>query len=251
MSTDINRRALMVGLVSAAALWDDPFVEAQDSQPPPDPSLYIPKTHVVEERKFLHDFMEEFPFIALVTSSPTLRITHIPSVLDRARGRFGTLRGHISGQNPQHAAFDGAHQAIAVFRGPQGYISPSWYATQTSVVPTWNFAVVHVSGRPRAITDKSKAYDLLATLIKRNEQRVGSTNYDFAAQPREYIDRMMQGISPFEMEIEAIEGKFKLGQERAAGDRTGVVDHLKTGAYKEQSLYDLTQSFYSNPSKVG
>jgi transcriptional regulator len=249
MSTDINRRALMFGLLSTPLLWDESLADAQVPDGSPDPSLYIPKAHNVEERTFLHDFMEDFPFIALVTASPTLRITHIPSVLDRTRGRFGTLLGHISAQNPQKAVFDGAHQAVAVFRGPHGYISPTWYATQTSVVPTWNFAVVHVSGRPRAITDKSKAYDLLATLIKRNEQRVGSTTYDFAAQPREYVDRMMQGISPFEMEIEAIEGKFKLGQERAEGDRKGVVEHLKSGPYKERSLADLTQSFYSSPPK--
>jgi transcriptional regulator len=151
--------------------------------------------------------MEGFPFIALVTAAPTPRITHIPSVPDRTRGRIGTLLGHISAQNPQNSAFDGTHHATAVFRGPHGYISPSWYATLTSVVPTWNFAVVHVSGRPRAITDRNKAYDLLATLISKNEQRIGSTGYDFAAQPREYVDRMMQGIRPFEMEIEAIEGK--------------------------------------------
>jgi len=249
MSDDIDRRALLLGLLSTAALWGEASTEAQEAQSSPDPSLYIPKAHIVEERKFLHDFMEEYPFIALVTAAPGLRITHIPSVLDRTRGRFGTLLGHISAQNPQKAAFDGAHQAVAVFRGPHGYISPSWYPSQMSVVPTWNFAVVHVSGRPRAITDKSKAHELLATLIKRNEQRVGSTAYDFAAQPREYVDRMMQGISPFEMEIEAIEGKFKLGQERSEGDRTGVVAHLKNEPYKERSLSDLTERFYANPPK--
>jgi transcriptional regulator len=250
MPIDLDRRAIMFSLVSAAVPWDDTaFLEAQGSQNAPDPSLYIPRAHVVEERQFLHDFMEGFPFIALVTAAPTLRITHIPSVLDRTRGRIGTLLGHISAQNPQNSAFDGTHHATAVFRGPHGYISPSWYATQTSVVPTWNFAVVHVSGRPRAITDRNKAYDLLATLIRKNEQRIGSTGYDFAAQPREYVDRMMQGIRPFEMEIEAIEGKFKLGQERAAGDRAGVVEHLKRDAYRERSLSELTDSFYSNPPK--
>lgn len=249
MSIDLNRRALLVGLLSAAAVWDELSVDAQESQGAPDPSLYIPKAHVVEERKFLHDFMEDFPFVMLVTTAPTLRITHIPTVLDRTRGRFGTILGHISAQNPQKAAFDGAHPAVVVFRGPQGYISAGWYATRTSVVPTWNFAVVHASGRPRAIADKSRTYDLLATLIRRNEQRVGSTGYDFAAQPREYVDRMMQGISPFEMEIDAIEGKFKLGQERAEGDRSGVLDHLKAGGYHERSLYELTQDFYSSPPK--
>jgi transcriptional regulator len=185
----------------------------------------------------------------LVTATPTVRITHIPSVLDRTQGQFGTLRGHISAQNAQKAAFDGTHQAVIVFRGPQGYISPTWYATRASVVPTWNFGVVHASGRPRLITDKARTYDLLAALIGRNEQRVGSTEYDFAAQPREYVDRMMQGISPFEMEIQALEGKFKLGQERSDGDRNGVLAHLARGEYKERSLYDLTQAFYKNPPK--
>jgi len=240
----MERRALLVGLLSAAAIAAGDDLVAQEPTGPPDPSLYIPKAHVVDDLRFLHDFMEEFGFVTLVTATPTLRITHIPSVLDRSQGKFGTIRGHISAQNPQKAALDGTHQAVVVFRGPQGYISPTWYTTQTSVVPTWNFAVVHASGRPRAITNKAKAHDLLATLIARNEKRVGSTKYDFAAQPQEYVDRMMEGIAPFEMEIQALEGKFKLGQERSEGDRTGVLAHLARGEYKERSLHDLTRAVY-------
>jgi transcriptional regulator len=249
MSTDIDRRAVLLGLLSAAAIAAGADLDAQEPSGPPDPSLYIPKAHVVGELMFLHDFMEEYGFVMLVTATPTLRITHIPSVLDRTQGRFGTLRGHISAQNAQKAALDGTHQAVVVFRGPQGYISPTWYTTQTSVVPTWNFGVVHASGRLRPIADKAKAHDLLATLIARNEKRVGSSKYDFAAQPQDYVDRMMEGISPFEMEIEALEGKFKLGQERSEGDRNGVLAHLARGEYKERSLYDLTQAFYKNPPK--
>jgi transcriptional regulator len=245
----MHRRAMMLALFSAPLLEAADGLDAQEPSGQPDPSLYIPKAHVVEELNFLHDFMEEFPFVMLVTATPTLRITHIPSILDRSRGRFGTLRGHISAQNAQKATFDETHQAVVVFRGPQGYISPTWYAMQTSVVPTWNFGVVHASGRPRAITDHGQAYDLLATLIRRNEQRVGSTEYAFAAQPREYVDRMMQGISPFEMEIQALEGKFKLGQERSEGDRNGVLTHLARGEYKERSLFDVTQAFYKSPPK--
>src|SRR5262245_37490848 len=182
---------MMMGLVTACA-WTAADPAAQEP-PHADPTLYIPNAHLVEDRQLLHDFMEEFSFVDLITATPTRRITHIPSVLDRTRGRLGTVLGHISAQNPQKQTFDGAHTATVVFRGPQGYISPRAYATQASVVPTWNFGVVHVTGRPRAITDKTRAYDLLATLIRQNEKRVGSTAYDFAAQPREYIDRMMQG----------------------------------------------------------
>lgn len=250
MPADIDRRGALFALMSTAALAAGIDIDAQEPTGPPDPSLYIPKVHLVDDLKFLHDFMEEFGFVMLVTTTPTLRITHIPSVLYRTEGQYGTLRGHISAQNPQKAALDGGHQAIVVFRGPQGYISPTWYSTQTSVVPTWNFGVVHVSGRPRPITDKAKAHDLLATLIARNEKRVGSTKYDFAAQPQDYVDHMMEGISPFEMQIQAIEGKFKLGQERNEDDRKGVLANLARGAYKEQSLFEMTQAFYKSHPKI-
>lgn len=243
----LSRRAMVFGLLSSPAIAQ----AAADVEPQndPDPTLYIPKAHLVDDRAFLHDFMEEYAFVAVVTSAPTLRITHIPTVLDRDRGRYGTIMGHISAQNPQKATFDGSHAAVLVFRGPHGYISPSWYAKQDSVVPTWNFGVVHASGRPRAITDNAKAYDLLATLIRRNERGVASTTYDFAAQPKEYVDRMMQGISPFEMEIEAIEGKFKLGQERSDGDRSGILAHMKGGGYRERSLEQFTAAFYQRTAK--
>src|SRR5262249_40756690 len=113
MPIDMDRRAVLFGLLSAAAIVGDDSLGfgAQEQGSPPDPSLYIPKAQLVEDLQLLHDFMEEFAFVMLVTATPTLRITHIPSILDRTRGRFGTLRGHISAQNPQKAALDGAHQA--------------------------------------------------------------------------------------------------------------------------------------------
>src|SRR5438874_2992743 len=124
----MDRRAVLLGLLSAAAILGSDDIDAQEPSTAVDPSLYIPKAHVVDELKFLHEFMEEFSFVMLVTAAPTVRITHIPSILDRTQGRFGTLRGHISAQNPQKAAFDGSQQAVIVFRGPHGYISPTWYA---------------------------------------------------------------------------------------------------------------------------
>lgn len=207
-----------------------------------DPSLYIPKAHVVEERAFLHDFMDEYAFVDLVTTTPTLRITHIPSVIDRERGRYGTVFGHISAQNPQRAAFDGTHQAVIVFRGPHGYISPQWYANGRAV-PTWNFAVVHVSGRPALIEGLDATRALLARLIKKFETKSG-TSYDFDRLPADYVAGMMKGIVPFSMEIEAIEGKFKLGQERSSGDREGVLANLPTAKPHERTLPELTAAFY-------
>jgi len=236
----MDRREVLATLL-AAPMVIGREVEAQESAAM-DSSLYIPKAHIVEDRAFLHDFMDEYAFVDLITALPTLRITHIPTFLERAQGRYGTVFGHISAQNPQRAALDGSHQAAIVFRGPNGYISPAWYANK-SVVPTWNFAVVHVSGRPKLIEGPDATRGLLARLIKKFETKSG-TSYDFDTLPADYVAGMMKGIVPFSMEIEAIEGKFKLGQERSAGDRQGVLANLPTAKPHERTLPELTAAFY-------
>jgi transcriptional regulator len=244
---------MLMRLMAGTSLIARPSLLAGESESgqepsPPDPSLYIPKAHLVEERKFLHDFMDEFAFVDVVTVSPTLRITHIPSVLDRTAGPYGTIFGHISAQNPQRSTFDGKQTAVIVFRGPQGYISPTWYA-QTEATPTWNFSVVHASGRPTAVTGKEQTRELLSRLIAKFERAVGSSGYDLSKLPDDYVSRMMAGIAPFRMPIEALEGKFKLGQERSEGDRRGVLAHLQQGGYRERTLYDVTDAFYKTVPK--
>src|SRR6476661_7130909 len=104
---DIDRRTALAALLAAAGFpaLDEAAgagqAPAQGEPGEPDPSLYIPKAHLVEDRAFLHDFMDEYAFVDLVTPSPTLRITHIPTFLDRGAGRYGTIYGHISAQNLQ------------------------------------------------------------------------------------------------------------------------------------------------------
>jgi transcriptional regulator len=232
----VNRRDLLTSLAGTAL-----SAEAQESGAPPASSMYIPKAHLVEDRKLLHDFMEEFSFVDLVTPVPALRITHIPVLVDRSAGPYGTIYGHISRQNEQAKAFDGQQQAVIVFRGPHGYISPTWYQTRQAV-PTWNFAVVHAIGRLRPVTEPKALHTFLARLIDKFESYEG-TDYDFSKLPDSYINGMLSGIIGFEMQIELLEGKFKLGQERSEADRQSVLNHLhKTQAVR--SLYDVTESFY-------
>src|SRR5665213_14793 len=229
----MHRRDLLSSLAITA-------LGAEGQEPGAEPSLYIPKAHLVEDRAFLHDFMDEFAFVDLITTTP-LRVTHIPVLLDRAAGRFGTIHGHISRQNVQAKAFDGHHEAVIVFHGPQGYISPAWYETKQAV-PTWNFAVAHATGRLRPVTEPKDLHAFLARLIHKFENYQG-TDYDFSKLPETYVNGMLGGIIGFEMEIELLEGKFKLGQDKPAGDREGVLKNLRT-ARGERSLHDLTESFY-------
>jgi transcriptional regulator len=230
----MKRRDVFAGFALAAsgAAFQQPETE----------SLYIPKTHRVDDRAFLHDFMDEFAFVDLVTATPSIRITHIPVILDRTVGNYGTLFGHVSRNNPQSETFNGREPAVIVFRGPHSYISPSWYV-KTQAVPTWNFAVVHANGKLKAITDKKALHDLLARLIKKFESRYGQGSYDFAKLPESFTYGMMGGIIGFEMQIDSLEGKFKLGQERSAADKEGTLKNLER-AKQDRSLREFTASFY-------
>ncbi|MGA2596059.1 MAG: FMN-binding negative transcriptional regulator [Bryobacteraceae bacterium] len=226
-------------LLASLALAGIPL-EAQQ-QHAPESSLYIPKPQLVEDRKFLQDFMDEFAFVDLVTASPEPRITHIPTFLDRSAGQYGTIYGHISRQNPQMKSLENGDRAVIVFHGPHSYISPTWYS-KNEVVPTWNFAVVHASGKLSAITDKKALHDLLAKLIHKFETSPTSS-YDFAKLPDSYTYSLMAGIIGFQLEIELLEGKFKLGQDRSEVDRQGILKGLQS-AKTEQSIYDFTAAFY-------
>jgi len=238
----MKRRDLLTGLAFAGV-----HANAQTGAPPAE-SLYIPKPQLVDDRRFLHDFMDEFSFVDLVTVSPTLRITHIPVFLDRAAGPYGTIHGHISRQNPQHATFDSRQTGVIVFHGPQGYISPTWYAKTGNVVPTWNFAVVHATGKMRPVEDKKDLNDLLSRLIAKFEKYEG-TSYDFSKVDDAYKYNSMAGIIGFEMEVELLEGKFKLGQDRSPEDKQSLLKKLKEGR-SPRALPEFTASFFERQSKA-
>lgn len=246
---DQDRRALLAALLGGAVVVPGGLDAAQVPHDGPDPSVYIPKAHLVEDRAFLHAFMDEFSFVDLVTTTPTLRITHIPSVLDRTKGRLGTIFGHISQMNDQKKAVTGGERAVVVFRGPHGYVSPGWLVTPASRsgVPTWNFAVVHATGRMTPIDEPEQKHALLATLIRKYETTIGGTDYDFSTLPMDDVLTRMKGIQPFELEIEQLEGKFKLFQERAEPDRQAMLPKLEV--YKERSLRAFTEHFYATAPK--
>ena len=203
----------------------------------PEGSVYIPSHHRVEDLKTLHDFMDEFSFASVITAGSSIRVTHIPVVLDRAVGKYGRLTGHVSRNNPQRLAFDGKQPALIVFQGPHRYISPAWF-NKEKMVPTWNFAVVHVSGRPRAIEDPKFLAAFLDRLIAKNESYEKS-QWNLSKVPEAYKAGLMTGIVALEMDIELLEGKFKLGLDAAPADREKLLAGLK-GAANERTLYEFT-----------
>jgi transcriptional regulator len=117
--------------------------------------MYIPKANEETRIPVLHGLMEAQPFCSLITmGSSGLFATHLPMVLEKQEQPFGRLKGHISRANRQWLNFSPEIEALAIFSGPQHYISPSWYPEKREtgkVVPTWNYAVVHAYGHLKVI----------------------------------------------------------------------------------------------------
>lgn len=176
----------------------------------------------------LHALVAAQPLATLVVSHQgTQHVNHVPLYLDTARGPHGTLVGHVARANglwallPQHG--------VAVFHGPQAYVSPSWYPSKAidgKQVPTWNYAMVHAHGTLSAVEEPERLRTLLHTLTQAHEShRV--TPWGIGDAPADYIDKMLRAIVGIELAVERWEGVWKVSQNRNDTDRAGVVSGLQ------------------------
>jgi transcriptional regulator len=172
--------------------------------------------------------MEDQPFASLVTmGSSGLFASHIPMVLEQ-NGAMGQLRGHISRANTQWRDFTPSVEALAIFSGQQHYITPNWYPEKQEtgkVVPTWNYVVVHAYGHMKVIEDGEWLMTHLQKLTSIHEAE-SPVPWKINDAPADYIASQIKGIVGLEMDIERLEGKWKVSQNRSAEDRTGVVRGL-------------------------
>jgi transcriptional regulator len=193
--------------------------------------MYVPPVFDEKNVDTLHRLIDDYGFAALVSATPQGMVaTHVPVMLDRARGPQGTLVAHVARANPHGRVLDGA-EVLAIFLGPHGYISPSWYE-QHPAVPTWNYAAVHAYGRARLIDDPVRLESIVKQLVAQYESgRPQPWSAD--GLPREYVTGMLRGIVGIEIEIARLEGKLKLSQNRNEIDRRNVIAALATSASAE------------------
>jgi transcriptional regulator len=198
--------------------------------------MYLP-THFAETRaEVLQELIRTHPLATLVhLGTDGLAADHIPLMLHQATDGQITMRGHVARANPIWSAADGK-AVLAMFQGPHAYISPSWYASKAEhgkVVPTWNYAVVHVHGVLTAIDDFAWFHAHASAMTERNEASVGKS-WKVTDAPDDYIRNTARAIVGIEIAVERIEGKWKMSQNRSAADRAGVAAGLasvhKTGA---------------------
>ncbi|HKE96419.1 MAG TPA: FMN-binding negative transcriptional regulator [Povalibacter sp.] len=192
-------------------------------------TMYVPG-HFAEPRvEVMHELIRAQPLATLVTlSSGGLNANHVPLHLDVSPAPFGTLRGHVARANPMASDLRTDAEALAVFHGPEAYVSPSWYATKQEsgkVVPTWNYVVVHAYGFLRIVDDKTWLRSQLEALTAHNEASFPQP-WTISDAPREYIDRLMGAIVGMEMVITRLIGKWKVSQNQPAANRSGVITGL-------------------------
>jgi len=191
--------------------------------------MYTP-SHFDESRpEVLHALMREHPFGLLVTQSPAgLQANGIPFLFDAHRGPLGTLRAHVARANPVWRESDMGLESLVVFQGPQAYISPGWYATKPEtgkVVPTWNYVMVQARGRLQVHDDPQWLRALVTELTERHE--AGSDRpWQVSDAPADFIDATLRAIVGIEIELTALDGKWKVSQNRPAADREGVIAGL-------------------------
>ena len=177
-------------------------------------TLYTPPHFRADDPGELLAFIQRYAFATLVTGGAGgLSASHIPLLAERDGGGRVRLRGHLARGNAQWQALEGAAGVLAIFHGPHGYVSPGWYQQHPSV-PTWNYAVVHAHGRAR-LMDEAELHELVIELS--NAYEAGRPKPWRAGElPADYASAMLKNIVGFEVEVERLEGKFKLSQNRPA-----------------------------------
>ena len=183
--------------------------------------MYIPKLYREEDREKILEFLKQNNFPALVThdgEKPTA--THLPvEVLENENGSL-TILGHMSRANPQWRSF-GEQEVLLIFQGAHTYISPRWYDHVN--VPTWNYMMAHVYGKVRLV-EGEELHSLLSRLVKNHEE---PTTYSLEALPQDFVQKEMNGVVGFAVDVTRVDAGYKLSQNRNDGDHENIIRELE------------------------
>ena len=193
--------------------------------------MYVPRQFREDRTDTLARAVRSIQLAALVTPGPDgLQVSHVPMVLHEDAAGAWTLQTHVARPNP-HWSLAGA-ASVAIFQGPQAYVSPSFYpgkAEHGKVVPTWNYITVQARGTLRAIDDPTWVRGLVTRLTERHEAPRPKP-WALSDAPDDYIATMLRAIVGIEIELTALTGKWKVSQNRSAADRHGVAEGLREQA---------------------
>ena len=205
--------------------------------------MYIPPAFRVSDVPEIHRAMREARSATLVTAaSDGLVGTPLPMILDPGEGTYGTLYAHVARANSQWKLVPTC-EAMAIFSGPEAYVTPSWYATKHEthkVVPTWNYVAVHAYGPVEFFDDADRLLEAVTRLTNLHEQP-RADRWAVSDAPTDFIRAQLKGIVGIRMPITRLEGKQKMSQNRNAADRAGVKAGLSASDRREDRVVAALQ----------
>jgi transcriptional regulator len=200
--------------------------------------VYIPNANSEDRPEVLRQMMAAHPLAAVVTLTASgLVASHIPLgwepdasglVWEPDASGLGVLKGHVSRANTQWKDLAEGVDALAIFAGPQHYISAGWYPGKQGdgkEVPTWNYVVVHAYGPLRIVHDADWLLAHLQSLTNTHEASF-TPPWKVSDAPADFIASLLNGIVGFELPIRRLEGKWKVSQNRNEADREAVIRGL-------------------------
>ena len=218
--------------------------------------MYCPDSFAETRPEILRVLIQRYPLATLVSmGSNGLEANHIPLYLAPDEGPQPVLQGHVARANPLWREVLSNSEVLAIFQGPQHYISPSWYATKVEtgkVVPTWNYAVVHAYGPLHVRDDPAWVRQQMVALTAQQENGF-TMPWQVDDAPRDFTERLIQQVVGIEIPISRWMGKWKVSQNQPVGNRDSVVAHLEqqkqidSGSMAEYVLASLKDGKQDHP----
>jgi transcriptional regulator len=192
-------------------------------------TMYLPKYFEENNIAVMHELIRDYPLATLITvNNNILEANHIPLLLTENADGYGILQGHIARGNPLWKEYKNDTEVLAIFHGPQSYISPSWYASKPvtgKVVPTWNYVTVHAHGKLRFIDD-AKWLRAAVTMLTEKHEAGFEQPWEVSDAPDDYIEKMVKAIIGIEIVITSLQGKWKASQNQSKEDQQSLITGL-------------------------
>ncbi|QZN91209.1 FMN-binding negative transcriptional regulator [Idiomarina abyssalis] len=204
--------------------------------------MYVPKHFKEDDNAKLHEYIRDYGFgVLIVADEDGIEANHLPFHLScEESDSLGTLQCHVARNNPVWQRLKDGGQVLAVFQGPDGYVSPSWYPSKAEtgrVVPTWNYLAVHAAGEAKIVEDATWLKHHLTQLTDQHESGMKEP-WQVDDAPQDFTDRLVKAIVGIEIEVETLTGKLKASQNLPERNRAGV----KAGLEDSEHSYSRAMS---------
>jgi len=213
--------------------------------------MYTPALFREQDRDELHKLIREARLATLVCNGPDglPAISNLPLLFDPDDGPHGSFLGHFARANPHWKVLSACPDAIAIFMGPDAYVTPTWYPTKQvhhKHVPTWNYEAVHAVCQAEIFDDAPRLRDAVARLTTRHEARRAAP-WTIDQAPVDFIDAQLKAIVGLKLRVTELRGKRKLSQNRVPEDREGVRTALSASDDPLDNAVALSMSRMTRP----